>query len=348
MNDEMTSGPAENTLAAEAAMWFAKLRGPDADRHRPAFDAWLARGALHLAAYNRAAEIFAMGKCLVDDDDEAPVLSSPRSPTQPRTGQLTTRAWFTIVAAAAALLFAIIWLAASDRLVSRRSASPTSLAQAQHSRFPLQLASRLGEVRTIILDDGSRLTLDSDSLLSVAFDPRQRLLRLERGRARFEVAHDTRPFIVAAGPGRVTATGTIFDVSVTALRGVSVRLLHGSVDVDMPSERAAMGEPARQVVSLRPGQMIGYADSPPVVQLADPRWPDALTGFDDMRLGDVIAQANARSAVKVRAADPAVAALRVSGSFRINDGRALAHRLAILFDLKADDTSPLETVLHQR
>lgn len=348
MNDEMTAGPAENTLAAEAAMWFARLRGPDAELHRPAFEAWRARGALHLAAYNRAAEIFAMGKCLFEED-QPDIGPDPgdRVPGPSANERTSARRWLALAGAIALLLGALAWITGYLGVLPASPHPPARLAEAPVGS-PLQLASRLGEVRTVILDDGSRLTLDSDSLLSVAFDPRQRLLRLERGRARFEVAHETRPFIVAAGPGRVTATGTIFDVSVTALRRVSVRLLRGSVDVDMPAERSTPGETMRQVVSLRPGQIVGYADSPPVAQVADPRWPDALTSFDDMRLGDVIAQANVRSAVKIRAADPAVAALRVSGSFRINDGRALAHRLAILFDLKADDRSPLETVLHQR
>src|SRR5690242_17972648 len=54
-------------LRQEAATWFARMRGPDADRYREAFDDWLARGALHRSAYNRIAETFSAGKTLKEE-----------------------------------------------------------------------------------------------------------------------------------------------------------------------------------------------------------------------------------------------------------------------------------------
>ena len=67
MSEPETGPPAEDQLLQEAAAWFARMRGPDAEASRDEFEAWLARGALHRRAYNRAAEIFAMGKVLGDN-----------------------------------------------------------------------------------------------------------------------------------------------------------------------------------------------------------------------------------------------------------------------------------------
>src|SRR3546814_14166765 len=78
-----------------------------------------------------------------------------------------------------------------------------------------ELASKSGEIRTVALEDGSRVTLDTDTILHIAYSPTERGLKLERGRARFDVSYDaSRPFVVFAGGGSITAHGTVFDVAV--------------------------------------------------------------------------------------------------------------------------------------
>ncbi|MEI9850127.1 MAG: FecR domain-containing protein [Sphingomonas sp.] len=109
-----------------------------------------------------------------------------------------------------------------------------------------ELASPVGTIRRVTLDDGSVVTLDTGTRLEVAFTQGERRLRLLAGRARFEVAHDAgRPFIVAAGDGEVVATGTIFDVSLVGARP-RVRLIQGSVEV-----RSRSAVLARRARSLR-------------------------------------------------------------------------------------------------
>src|SRR3546814_4387812 len=93
-----------------------------------------------------------------------------------------------------------------------------------------ELASKSGEIRTVALEDGSRVTLDTDTIVHVAYSPTERGLKLERGRARFDVSYDaSRPFVVFAGGGSITAHGTVFDVAVVD-RHVSVALLRGSIE----------------------------------------------------------------------------------------------------------------------
>ena len=73
-----TGSPGKDGLLEEAAAWFARMRGPQAEVSRKEFERWLARGALHPAAYNRAAEAFAMGKLLADDCDHDAVATPQR------------------------------------------------------------------------------------------------------------------------------------------------------------------------------------------------------------------------------------------------------------------------------
>lgn len=78
---------------------------------------------------------------------------------------------------------------------------------------PTVLATQVGEIRRVPLNDGSIVTLNTGSEVKVAMKPSQRTLQLENGEAWFSVAHDKkRPFLVEAGDIRVKAVGTAFSV----------------------------------------------------------------------------------------------------------------------------------------
>ena len=83
-------------------------------------------------------------------------------------------------------------------------------------------ATALGERRVVMLDDGSRLSMDAASEVSVDYSKERRQLVLKSGRAKFDVAKDPlKPFTVVAGDKIIVATGTSF----------SVEILNGEVNV---------------------------------------------------------------------------------------------------------------------
>ena len=186
-------------LRLEASAWFARMRRDDAARFRSEFDSWLARPE-HLAAYNRIAERFSDAKLLRSQA------------TTPRADEpIGRRSWRRLLVLGTALALLLLTCAALPVLVP---GSQPDVADTGAVSTPTQVATLRGEIRTVRLPDGSKVTLDADTLLTVSFGKASRRLRLERGRARFEVAHETRPFVVAAGDRSVTARGTIFDVSI--------------------------------------------------------------------------------------------------------------------------------------
>lgn len=70
-----------------------------------------------------------------------------------------------------------------------------------------------GEQRSVLLDDGSRVTLNTASKIDVDLRKDRRLIHLVRGEALFDVAHDVRrPFDVQAGNTVLRAVGTQFNV----------------------------------------------------------------------------------------------------------------------------------------
>jgi|SRR6185437_10966623 len=73
--------------------------------------------------------------------------------------------------------------------------------------------TRIGEMRVIPLNDGSVVTLNTNSEILVRYSQLQRNIELVQGEALFDVAKNKqRPFIVQTGTTQVRAVGTSFSV----------------------------------------------------------------------------------------------------------------------------------------
>jgi transmembrane sensor len=326
----------EEALAREAAHRFARTRSPDAHDHRAELEAWLAEAPEHRAAYNRAAEIFAMGKLLGEPDAPSP----PHAPPRRHRG----------VGIALASIAACV-VAIGGWVVSHPSGlSPVPQEAVASTTDHRALLTRAGEARLVRLADGSTVHLASDTKLAVDIGTSARQLRLMQGSARFEVAHEKRVFIVLAGGGSVTARGTIFEVALARTGKVEVRLLRGAVDVALPR-----GAPTSQPVirRLAPGQGFAFpaqqdasvsSDIPNGTLVQPTATPRA---FEAIPVADLVALANRTSARPIRLADPALGARRVSGWFRVDDTGVLARRLGALLRQSVETQDPREIVLAQ-
>jgi transmembrane sensor len=316
---------AEESLRAEAADWFARMRGPDAERDRAALERWLAIHPSHRQAYERLTLRWEQAGLVGHTPSGQRRSGLPAASVRPAMP-------FRYAALAASIVAAIVlgaFYLLSPAREGRAAAPVAVLASAE-------LASPVGTIRRVTLDDGSVVTLDTGSRIEVAFTARERRLRLVSGRARFEVAHDaSRPFVVAAGEGEVVATGTIFDVSMVGDRP-RVRLIQGSVEVRRLA--AVPGASTQLVARLAPGQAIalGVPDAKPSPAPAEDRWVSGMLSFDGVPLADALAEANRYSAHPIRLADPALGALRVSGGFKAGDQEAIADAIAASFDLTVE------------
>lgn len=340
----------QNQLEKEAAHWFARMRGPNADKHRPDFERWLALGAAHLGAYNRASELWSMGNFLANEPLIAgeggsyPAPSPLQEPPHPAPRKRGRGVVMCLLAGCLSVFLVSGWFLSSSNQQPGKAGQIGTVASSSEngSRSErIEFATIAGETRTVRLDDGSMVTLSPGSRLTVLFNLSERHLRLERGRGRFDVAHEKRPFIVSAGLGTVTAHGTIFDVELSGTQRISVKLIRGSIAVEMPSSDES-AEAKASVRWLVPGEQVEFANAtlptPAVVPV-----PAALAGaaleFDDVRLADLVARTNRGSVVKLRI-DPSLADLRISGRFQTADKRKLADAIASTFNLKVDADPP--------
>ncbi|HVL78714.1 MAG TPA: FecR domain-containing protein [Sphingomicrobium sp.] len=301
-------------IRREASDWVARLGGQARAEDHAAFQRWRAADPRHAEAYDRIAAIWHQAGRLA----RGPAAGDAQV-------NVPGRARAFRLALAASLALAVV---VSAILLGSRSLPGSP------SREPAMFAAATGEIRQVELPDGSRLTLDSASIVEAAFTRNERALALREGRARFQVAQEARPFVVRAGFSEIIATGTLFDVSLIG-KSTTVLLLEGSVEVR--DHRQAM-RPGSALQRLKPGEKLILAASAPAERRAatpgEAAWPTRMLEFDDTRLDEAAALVNRYSKVQLRLGDERVRSLRVSGAFRAGDVAAFAQSLAAAFGLR--------------
>ena len=182
---------------------------------------------------------------------------------------------------------------------------------------PQTYATKVGGARAEMLDDGSRLELNTDSRVSVRQTGELREVKLDHGEAYFTVSRDRRPFVVEAGAYSVAANGGAFSVYREGGR-LLVAVESGKVAV----RRRDLPAGAAQPVICNAGALLEARPEATRLMLSPTRvdkllsWRRGLVTFDDSRLADVVAEFNRYNKTQLVITDPALAEARVGGAFR--------------------------------
>lgn len=212
---------------------------------------------------------------------------------------------------------------------------------------PQQYATSIGERRVISLADGSTVSLDSNSALDVRLTKAFRSIRLERGRARFDVAHDAkRPFTVNAGDETVVAVGTSFNVERLGPR-VIVTLIQGKVLIENSS-----GSATARVVHLAEGeQMEAGGIKAPAVHPANLEaamaWETGHLVFRGESLEQAVERVNRYMDVPISVA-PSVASIPISGVFNAGDASAFLGAITSYLPIDAIKSPDGRVILQRR
>lgn len=188
-----------------------------------------------------------------------------------------------------------------------------------------------GELRTVALSDGSKVTLDSDTRIRVHLSGARRTIELLGGRAHFDVAHDPmRPFIVSFGGSTVTALGTSFDVSIPPLPN-AVTLLEGKVVVRAAHGAKALLKPGERIVQMADGRLMPPETIDPNISQA---WRERRIEFQNITIPEALAEINRYSDAKIIVDDSSIADKRLSGTFKAGDTEAAIKAFCVFFDLR--------------
>lgn len=301
----------EDSRLEAAAEWVVRLQAEDlAEADALAFDAWLEASPANARAYDQALSVWtAYGR------DAAPVAEalSQRRAKPVHRRQL----WFGAGAVAAAAAGALVFLPQLQ--------SPTTEVY----------ATGVGQHRTVTLADGSTLSMNAATRLSVTLRRDRRDVRLDQGEVIFDVAHDARrPFEIAAGDRTVRVVGTQFDVR-RHDGELSVTVARGAVEV-RPTEGVA-----GRAYRLRPDQRLDHREGAAGVQVAavDAQevlaWRSGRLVYREQPLGEVVADLNRQFPTPIRIEDRALAATPISGVLVLDDQDAVIRRLALLVPISA-------------
>ncbi|TDS85027.1 FecR domain-containing protein [Comamonas sp. JUb58] len=285
--------PISEQAALQAAEWFFLLQAGDASaQDRARWQQWLAADPVHAAAWHKAERL---------------------------AGQM-------------AQLPPSLAMAALDRPAAQRRqairglaallvAAPVGWMAWRHSEQAGWLAdyrTATGEQRALVLADGSQLQLDTATAIDVRYDSALRLIRVQQGAIHVQTAADpvvpARPLVVATPQGRLRALGTRFTVRVQG-DATAVAVLEGAVEMQ-PTQTGS------SPVVLQAGQQAQlHADSASAIEALAPQadsWTRGVLHVRNMRLADFAAELGRYRSGLLRC-DPAVAELRLSGSFQLRD-----------------------------
>jgi transmembrane sensor len=327
--------------ATNAAAWLARRDRGLTPAEQDAFLQWLREDARHRAELGRLDRTWEALDVLAE---WRPAHSARPNPDLLARGRRRSRRvwWYAAgtLAAAASLVLGVI-------LVRPKLVPVTA---------PVVGLQVLPAPERVVLEDGSVVEANQGWVFSVAFTPAERRVRLLDGEVHFTVAKNpARPFVVDVAGVTVRAVGTAFNVR-RSTSIVDVLVTEGRVQVEpaAPRELSPAIAPAPTPVAAGQQATIDAAQplAAPVVVALNPAqiqhalaWQGVRLIFDELPLSAVVAEFNLRNRRQLVIADPRVAGLRVTGSFRADNVEAFTRLLEASFGVaveqRADGTLAL-------
>jgi transmembrane sensor len=355
----------------EASEWIVELRAGDVDHGaRERLDAWLRASPQHIHAFLELAGLWEeysdpdldrhndQERLLARARDSINVIALesatlPQAPFQsswaePRQTQMQIRKRARWRPALAASIFSCAIAFGAYRYI-------------QHGIY----TTGVGEQRTVALEDGSSLQLNSRSRVRVRYSEHEREVDLIEGQALFRVAKDVaKPFIVRSDSTRVRAIGTQFDVYRKA-DGTTITVVEGRVAVysqQPPSAQPNPIVPEKSASDPNSRVEIPGRATPPSIVLVDSgqqvtATPSAVTQpkhadvsvitawshrelvFDSTPLADVALEFNRYNARQLVVHDTQLEQFHVTGIFSSTDPASLVRFLSAQPGIDVEETS---------
>lgn len=185
------------------------------------------------------------------------------------------------------------------------------------AEWSADLQTATGEQRTYTLADGTRLVLNTASAVNVSFDGVQRHLHLLRGEIMVTTGDDSlrRPFRVSSADGDIRPVGTRYAVS-QEHGGTHVAVFEGAVEITTRNGQRQRLEAGKQLRFS-----VSSLEAPRSIEANTGLWERGMLLALDMRLADWVVEVS-RYRRGILRCSPAVAELRVSGSFPLTDTEA--------------------------
>lgn len=319
-------------VSEQAAAWYFELEHGRNDRDtRRQFVRWLKGSPQHIDAFLAIAaleqELAGMpggveeALALIDDaaGGAVPIGSAAAAdPVRAASPPGRLGRWLAVAAAAAVAAFGTLWFLPLDE------PPPAAVHRTD-----------FGEQRSLALNDGSIVMLNTRTEVVVRYAPAVRHVELLSGEALFDVAADpARPFVVDAGAVALEVLGTKFSVYRTA-DATRLAVVEGVVRV------APQGEPGEPVLVHAGEGALASADGAIRREAAIDvdkamAWTERRLVFEDVPLEEVVSEFNRYNRRPLLVQDVQLAERRVTSVFFANDVSALVAFLELEPDVEVD------------
>ncbi|ADP18628.1 FecR family protein 22 [Achromobacter xylosoxidans A8] len=310
-------------ILKEAAGWLVRFQSETlSPSDREAFERWRARSAAHAAAWQRAEDM------LRGFGQVPPRIAGETLRRLDRPGRrqaLRALAGLLVLGPAA-------WLGGRELPWREWSADARTAT---------------GEQRRMELADGTQLVLNTASAVDIDYTAQQRTLWLRAGEILLTTGRDTpqlqRPFVVQTAQGAIRALGTRFMVRDEG-SVVRVAVFEGAVEIrPMSAGGSATVLPAGQQTVFNGREVQAQA----AVDATAASWEQGMLAARNWRLADLVDELG-RYRRGVLRCDPAVAGLRVSGAFPLNDIDASLRLLEKTLPVRVSRITPYWTTVAPR
>ncbi len=311
MSDELNA----RDVKVLAADWRDRKDREDwSTADQASLDAWLAQSSAHMIAYLRVDAAWT----------RASRLSALRGEPARRESAVAIRkralpTLFRISAAAVVVGIAGYW--ASGLLV------PKPIGHTY--------ATVVGGSETIRLPDGSRIELNTDTVLRTELGRNRRFVVLEKGEAYFDIVHDAqRPLIVQVGMQRIIDLGTQFSVH-RDRRRLEIKLVEGRARVETANgNKLAVLMPGD--VLVKQGATLNITKKTERVLSDELSWRRGMLTFLHTPLSEVARELNRYNRDKIVIADASVARLTMNGAIPATSTSAFTNTARDVFGLKVE------------
>lgn len=339
---KITSLPLFQEIDREAAEWVVRLDREDVPASTLLeFEQWRSQSSQHREAADRLEDFWA-GMAELDifnDLHEMDAVAARR----PKSGGERFRRRSALIWGAAACLAAILGVAAYQTLLVNPA-------------FQEGYKTAVGEQRTIDLPDGSRVVLNTDSIIKATYTKTDRIIRLVRGEAYFDVQKNpARPFSVETDRGAVTAVGTAFSVRLVD-QDMNVLVSEGRVRLSAAPLDRASKEPradAPEEVEVAAGEAAVFDRSAKTISAIDKQdmdrqldWKDGVLEFHGDPLMVVVADISRYTDITIEIENSELANRRVVAYYQVGKIEPMFEALRLTANVEVDWVNEKHVRLH--
>ena len=327
--DQITFTSEKISIKTQASYWFSTMERGFSDQEKHDFSSWLNQKKSHRTAFEKISKSTQHSSAL-NEFSGIFSIETEKKPRKVTIAFLTSAA--SILAAAIvtlAIIFDILFLPASTALENNK-----------------MYTTRIGEQASYKLQDGSTITLNTNTSVKVNYSENQRKLTLLQGEANFDVVkNNLRPFTVFTRDKSFTALGTIFNLQTDEHKLSNIELLVKEGEV-LLSNTDDIKESLNKRLSpteleYLPGTII-YSGEMAIVeesrgpkvlkvskekQMSNLAWQQGMLIFNGEPLEQVLKEISRYSDNKFVILEPKLTKITVSGLFKTNDLNGLLSSL---------------------